>query len=67
MDGENIEQKNERPRIGFKPNNKLKNMDTISFDKLLLKTAFCCMASDGNIDNREIALIKSMCEKFAIV
>ena len=36
-------------------------METISFDKLLLKTAFCCMASDGNIDNREIALIKSMC------
>lgn len=39
------------------------NMDTISFDKLLLKTAFCCMASDGNIDKREITLIKSMCEK----
>ena len=38
-------------------------MKLISFDKLLLKTAFCCMASDGNIDNREIALIKSMCEK----
>lgn len=38
-------------------------MDTITFDKLLLKTAFCCMASDGHIDNREIALVKSMCEK----
>jgi uncharacterized tellurite resistance protein B-like protein len=38
-------------------------MDIISFDKLLLKTAFCCMASDGNIDEREIAQIKSMCEK----
>lgn len=37
-------------------------MDTISFDKLLLKSAFCCMASDGRIDNREIALIKTMCE-----
>ena len=37
-------------------------METISFDKLLLKSAFCCMASDGNIDNREIALIKKMCE-----
>jgi uncharacterized tellurite resistance protein B-like protein len=37
-------------------------MDTISFDKLLLKSAFCCMASDGHIDEREIALIKSMCE-----
>lgn len=37
-------------------------MDTITFDKLLLKTAFCCMASDGHIDDREIALIKSMCK-----
>lgn len=37
-------------------------MDTINFDKLLLKSAFCCMASDGHIDNREIALIKTMCE-----
>jgi uncharacterized tellurite resistance protein B-like protein len=36
-------------------------MDTISFDKLLLKSAFCCMASDGHIDNREIALIKKLC------
>ena len=36
-------------------------MDTISFDKLALKTAFCCMASDGNIDNREIVIIKTMC------
>ena len=38
-------------------------MGTITFDKLLLKTAFCCMAADGNIDDREISLIKSMCEK----
>ena len=38
-------------------------MDTITFDNLLLKTAFCCMAADGNIDDREISLIKSMCEK----
>ncbi|TDG37554.1 TerB family tellurite resistance protein [Pedobacter changchengzhani] len=37
-------------------------METITFDKLLLNTAFCCMASDGNIDKKEIALIKSMCE-----
>jgi uncharacterized tellurite resistance protein B-like protein len=37
-------------------------METIAFDKLVLKTAFCCMASDGHIDNREIALIKTMCE-----
>ena len=41
-------------------------MEHISFDKLLLKTDFCCMASDGNIDNREITLIKSMCEKSAL-
>lgn len=34
----------------------------VPFDKLLLKTAFCCMASDGDIDKREIALIKSMCD-----
>lgn len=38
-------------------------MDTITFDKLLLKTAFCCMASDGHIDSREILIIKTMCEK----
>ncbi len=38
-------------------------MNTMTFDKLLLKTAFCCMAADGNIDKREISLIKSMCEK----
>jgi len=38
-------------------------MNTITFDKLLLKTAFCCMACDGNIDKREIALIKSLCSE----
>ncbi len=38
-------------------------METITFDKLLLKTAFCCMASDGNIDKREVKLIKKMCEQ----
>lgn len=37
-------------------------MDTITFNNLLLQTAFCCMAADGNIDKREIALIKSLCE-----
>ena len=41
-------------------------MEIISFDKLLLNTAFCCMASDGHIDDREILLIKSMCEKLPI-
>lgn len=38
-------------------------MDTISFDKLVLKTAFCCMASDGEIHPKEVKKIKSMCEK----
>ncbi|MBK9984464.1 MAG: TerB family tellurite resistance protein [Saprospiraceae bacterium] len=41
-------------------------MDTISFDKLLLKSAFCCMASDGHIDKREIALIERMCQNSPI-
>jgi uncharacterized tellurite resistance protein B-like protein len=35
-------------------------METISFNKLLLKTAFSCMACDGDIDKREIVLIKKM-------
>lgn len=38
-------------------------MGTISFDRLLLQTAFCCMACDGNIDKKEVALIKKLCEK----
>lgn len=38
-------------------------METISFDRLVLKTAFCCMASDGNIDKKEVALINKMCSK----
>lgn len=47
-------------RLGLKF--KIKKMDHITFDKLLLKTAFCCMASDGHIDDREVAVIKSMCQ-----
>ena len=35
-------------------------MNTINFNKLLLKTAFSCMACDGDIDKREIVLIKAM-------
>ena len=27
----------------------------------MIKTAFCCMASDGHIDDREISIIKTMC------
>ncbi len=38
-------------------------METISFDRLVLKTAFCCMASDGNIDKKEVTLIKEMCSE----
>ena len=35
-------------------------METINFDKLLLKTAFSCMACDGDIDKREVKLIKRL-------
>ncbi len=35
-------------------------MEQIIFNKLLLKTAFSCMACDGDIDKREVVLIKSM-------
>jgi len=41
-------------------------MDTISFDKLLIKTAFCCMASDGHIDDQEISIIKTMCTNISL-
>lgn len=33
----------------------MKNKD---IEKLLLKTAFCCMASDGSIDDEEVALLR---------
>lgn len=35
-------------------------MEQISFNKLLLKTAFSCVACDGDIDKREVALIREM-------
>lgn len=38
-------------------------MDEKNFKELLIKTAFCCMASDGHIDNREVELIKSVCSQ----
>lgn len=38
-------------------------MDKITFDKLLLKTAFCCIASDGRIDEKEISQLKLMYEE----
>jgi len=33
-------------------------MDAIKFKKLLFKTAFCCIACDGHIDDREVAEMK---------
>lgn len=36
-------------------------MEKIPFDKLLLKTAFCCMASDGDIDQKEVTVIQKLC------
>lgn len=37
-------------------------METISFDELLLKTAFCCMACDGEIDTvEEVPLFREFC------
>ncbi len=36
------------------------NMETLNFNKLLLKTAFSCMACDGDIDKREVKLIKQL-------
>jgi uncharacterized tellurite resistance protein B-like protein len=38
-------------------------MDENSVTHLLLKTAFCCMACDGEIASEEVALIKSICKK----
>jgi len=35
-------------------------MKTIKFNQLLLKTAFSCMACDGDIDKREVDLIKQL-------
>ncbi len=38
-------------------------MKTIKFNQLLLKTAFSCMACDGDIDKREVVLIKQLHKK----
>ena len=35
-------------------------METLNFNMLLLKTAFSCMACDGDIDKREISLIEKL-------
>jgi uncharacterized tellurite resistance protein B-like protein len=39
---------------------KTSNMEALNFNKLLLKTAFSCMACDGDIDKREVRLIKDL-------
>lgn len=36
-------------------------MNDTDFKKLLLKTSFCCMAADGNIDSTEIEEINNLC------
>lgn len=36
-------------------------MEKLLFQELLLKTGFCCMASDGIIADSEIELIKKLC------
>lgn len=38
-------------------------MENMTFNQLLLQTAFSCMASDGHIDPSEIQLIKSLEEE----
>jgi len=34
----------------------------MDFNRILLLTAFCCMACDGEIANEEVALLKKWCE-----
>lgn len=38
-------------------------METQQFKQILFKTAFCCMACDGHIDDREIQELKIMDKK----
>jgi len=42
-------------------------MNSLNFDKLLINTAFCFMASDGKIDAREIDIIRSMCAEKTLI
>lgn len=37
-------------------------MEAINFEQILLKTAFCCMASDGDIDKLEVTTIENLCK-----
>ena len=38
-------------------------METTGFNQLLLQTAFCCMACDGEIAPEEVELVKSICKE----
>jgi uncharacterized tellurite resistance protein B-like protein len=38
-------------------------MEDQKFNRLLLKTAFSCMTCDGDIDNKEVELIKKLAEE----
>ena len=40
-------------------------METTSFNNLLFRTAFCCMACDGAIDPKEVTTVKLICEKLS--
>ncbi len=42
-------------------------METIDFDKILVRSAFCCMATDGKIDKKEISSIKKLCEESTLM
>lgn len=41
-------------------------MEKNTLDKLLLKTAFCCMASDGEIDKKEVTIIENLCKNLSL-
>jgi hypothetical protein len=42
-------------------------MESKLFERLLLKTAFCCMASDGNIDKRELKILENVFSKLNLI
>lgn len=38
----------------------------MSKEELYLKTVFCCMTCDGNIDPEEVNMVKDLCENYQI-
>ena len=42
-------------------------METTDFDKILIRSAFCCMATDGEIDKKEIRSLKKLCEQSSLM